>query len=118
MTYAQSVQIAQSGTQPLGMNKQTWLRHKQIAEDSRLSAISPGKLPKSFSALYELSKMPTELIDRLEKTGILGDDTASRILKRVRLEGKIEIWSRFDIELSKFEEFFKKVDQLTDSLKA
>ena len=118
MTYATSVQIAQSGTRPASMNKQTWLRHKQIAEDTRLSTISPDKLPASFSALYELSKMPTEMINRLEKTGILGDDTASRVLKRLRLEGKIEIWSRFDIELNKFEEFYKGVDQLTDKLQA
>lgn len=100
------------------MNKQTWLRHKQIAEDSRLSTISPGNLPKSFSALYELSKMPTDAINLLERTGILGDDITSRVLKRIRLVGKIEFWSRFDVELSKFEEFNKKVDQLTDSLKA
>ena len=118
MSYATSVQIAQSGTRPSSMNKQTWLRHKQIAEDSRLSAINPDKLPESFSALYELSKMSTEMIDRLEKTGILGDDTASRVIKRLRLEGKIEIWSCFDIELSKLEEFFKGVDQFEDSIKA
>ena len=89
--YINSIRIgAQSGPGP-GMNKETWLRHKRVASDTRLPGIDPALLPESFTALHELSKMSDVVLKQVVRLGLLGPDTSSRYLRTIRVTGRVKV---------------------------
>jgi len=81
---------------PSHANKQVWARYQRVASDDRIARLLPSCLPDSYVALYELSRMPDELFDAVVCSGILNPKTSVRLLRRVRVMGKVpvkvEVW--------------------------
>lgn len=48
-------------------------------------------LPDSYSSLCELTRMPSGLIAALAGNGLLGQGVSSRVLREVRIRGKLPI---------------------------
>lgn len=76
---------------PSGHNKVVWYRYQQVARDTRLSRINPALLPDSYCALYELTKMPDDLLSGLVRYGVLSSRTTTRELRTIRIKGKVPV---------------------------
>lgn len=88
--YNYSIRIAGQPC-PAGQNKQVWSRYQQIAKDTRLAKVNPAQLPDSYSALYELTKMPDDLLSGLVRYGVLSSRTTTRELRTIRVRGKVPV---------------------------
>jgi hypothetical protein len=85
---------------PAGHNKQVWYRYQAVARDSRLARLDPSCLPDSYVSLYELSRMPTPLLEAVARSGLLTSKTSVRLLRKIRVSGKLpvqlEVWTEPD----------------------
>lgn len=88
--YNYSIRIAGQPC-PAGQNKQVWSRYQQIAKDTRLAKVNPAQLPDSYSALYELTKMPDALLSVLVVGGVLSSRMTTRELRTIRIKGKVPV---------------------------
>lgn len=88
--YNHSIRIAGQPCSP-GQNKQVWSRYQQIAKDTRLAKANPALLPDSYSALYELTKMPSDLLAALLTYGSVSSGTTTRELRMIRIKGKVPV---------------------------
>ena len=88
--YSTAIRIAGQPCPP-GHNKIVWYRYQQIARDTRLRLIGPGLLPDSYCALYELTKMRSELLSALVTHGVLTSKSTTRELRRIRIRGKVPV---------------------------
>lgn len=82
---------------PAHANKQVWYRYQAVARDSRLAQLDPSCLPDSYVSLYELSRMPTPLLEAVARSGLLNSKTSVRLLRKIRISGKLpiqlEVWT-------------------------
>lgn len=82
---------------PAGHNKQVWYRYQAVARDSRLAQLDSSCLPDSYCALYELTRMPTQLLEAVARSGLLHRKTGTLLLKKIRVSGKVpvrlEVWT-------------------------
>jgi hypothetical protein len=86
-----------------------------VAEDSRLvSFFYIHNLPDSYVSLYELSRMPTPLLEAVARSGLLDRRTPYRLLRKIRISGKLpiqlEVWTEPD-EVADLE---RRLNQLRD----
>lgn len=88
--YSTAIRIAGQPC-PAGHNKVVWYRYQQVARDNRLSRIDPALLPDSYCALYELTKMPDDLLSGLVRYGVLSSRTTTRELRTIRVRGKVPV---------------------------
>lgn len=93
--YKQALAIAGQPC-PAHVNKQVWARYQAVAKDSRLAGIDTHNLPDSYVSLYELSRMPTPLLEAVARSGLLNSKTSVRLLRKIRISGKLpiqlEVW--------------------------
>ena len=82
---------------PAHANKQVWARYQAVAKDSRLAGIYTHNLPDSYVSLYELTRMPTPLLEAVARSGLLNRRTPYRLLRKIRISGKLpvrlEVWT-------------------------
>jgi hypothetical protein len=82
---------------PAYVNKQVWGRYQAVAKDSRLAGIYTHNLPDSYVSLYELTRMPTPLLEAVARSGLLDRRTPYRLLRKIRISGKLpiqlEVWT-------------------------
>lgn len=76
---------------PAHMNKQVWARYQAVAKDPRLASIYTHNLPDSYVSLYELTRMPTPLLEAVARSGLLNSRTPYRLLRKIRISGKLPI---------------------------
>jgi len=92
MSRGYSTALSLSGkARPAHANKQVWGRYQKIASDPRFSQIDPSALPDSYVSLYEMSRMPDDLFEAVTRSGILGPKTSVRLLRKVRVTGKVPV---------------------------
>jgi hypothetical protein len=80
----------ESVNRPESINPQVWRRIKRVARSHKLMRISPDVLPESLSALIELTKLPVERLERLERNGLLGKGMTPERVKQIGPEGPVQ----------------------------
>jgi hypothetical protein len=109
--YNHSIRIAGQPC-PAGHNAKVWSRYQQIAKDTRLSRISRSVLPDSYTGLYELTKMPTTLLDRIVDLGLVSPNTPYRILKAIRITGKIPLTTTIWTEPGEYDDLVSRIEEV------
>jgi hypothetical protein len=109
--YNYSIRIAGQPC-PAGQNKQVWSRYQQIVKDTRLARISRSVLPDSYTGLYELTKMPTTLLDRIVDLGLVSPSTPFRILKSIRITGKIPLTTTIWTDPGEYEDLVSRIEEV------
>lgn len=92
--YTYATKIAAGAPCPAGHNPRVWSRYQQIARDTRLARFHPDDLPDSYTGLYELTKMPSDLLYALMAFGSVSSRTTTRELRTIRRRGEVPVTLR------------------------
>ena len=109
--YTRSIWIAGKPCPP-SHSFEGWIRHKQIARDNRLSRIDPAVLPDSFSALYELSKMTTSLLNRIVELGLVTPESSTRFIRLIRRKKKVPLITTIWTDLEEYEDVASRIEEV------
>ena len=109
--YSTAIRIAGQPCPP-GHNKIVWYRYQQIARDTRLRLIDPALLPDSYCALYELTKMGSELLSGLVEHGVLTSRSTTRELRAIRIRGKVPVAVTIWADPEECEDLVRRVEGL------
>lgn len=82
-----------------------------IAKDKRLASIND--LPDSYTSLYELSRMDDILLKAVVEAGLVKGKTSSRLLKSIRITGKIPYQAVIWVKPDRWQEVAEAVRGLT-----
>lgn len=97
---------------PAHHNKQVWYRYQAVARDSRLAELDPSCLPDSYVSLYELTRMPTTLLEAVARSGLLNSKTSVRLLRQIRISGKLPVQLEVWAEPSQVADLERRLSQL------
>ena len=105
--YSTALRLAKNTSRPAHINKQVWYRYMAIAKDKRLASIN--NLPDSYTSLYELSRMSDKLLEAVVEAGLVQAKTSSRLLKSIRITGKIPYQAVIWVEPDRWQEVAEAV---------
>ena len=109
--YTHSIRIAGQPCPP-GHNAKVWSRHQQIAKDTRIARIDPALLPDSYTGLYELTKMPTRLLDRIVDLGIVTPKATTRFLRSIRIAGKVPLITTIWTDPEEYRDVASRIEEV------
>ena len=81
---------------PPGISDAIWKRIQKVATDTRLASIDPELLPTSHTALYDLTRLRTDVIRILVEIGAMRPGLSCGEIRRIRATGKVSV--RIDVD--------------------
>ena len=96
MDYATIRNTLAGRPKPAGISNTIWQRIQKVATDARLASINPDMLPTSHTALYDLTRLRTDVIRILVDIGAMRPDLSCGEIRRIRATGRVSV--RIDVD--------------------
>ena len=96
MDYATIRNTLAGRPKPAGISNTIWQRIQKVATDARLASINPDLLPTSHTALYDLTRLRTDVIRILVDIGAMRPDLSCGEIRRIRATGRVSV--RIDVD--------------------
>ena len=109
--YNHSIRIAGQPC-PAGHSPRAWSRYQKIAKDTRLARFHPDDLPDSCCALYELTKMPSDLLYALMAFGSVSRRTPAHELREIRFRGEVPVTLRIWANLQTVSDLAYRIEEV------
>lgn len=99
---------------PAGVSQQSWRRIQQVARDTRLRLVDPALLPDSYSALYELTKLPTGMLTVSVNVALMRPDLSCREVRAWRAKGKLPMTVTIWTDPGEYGDLVDRIERIRD----